>query len=115
MLDHRKYQWLTDNQMRILLQAVVFVMKSESNKWSRIQQRFYKSMCESWRRYQNKRRIQYKRREKTQQDKEKQDSKDAIALIGDRPMRGARAEAERRLAELLPGEAGPTAVLPRLV
>ena len=32
LLDHRKHQWLTEDQMRILLQAVILGLKSGSNK-----------------------------------------------------------------------------------
>jgi hypothetical protein len=123
ILDHQKYQWLQPDQFKIMLQSLILDVQRGGAKWSQTRRRFYRTLCESWRRYQNKRRIQYKKRMKREDhvlagaasvlNPGHNDHPVETALVGeDRPKRGARAEAERRLASILPGEPGATVAPP---
>ena len=113
LVDHKKYQWLSESQLRVMLQSLVLEVRKGSQQWSRIRKSLYKSLCEAWRRYADKRRIQYKRREQKSQPKRVHTEEQAHPIfVGDRPKRGARLAAEERLAEILPGEAGPSVVAP---
>ena len=113
ILDHQKYQWLHPDQIRIILQSMILDVQRGGAKWTQTRRRLHRTLCESWRRYQNKRRIQYKKRAKQENllmtgaasalNPHPEDTPVETALLGDeRPKRGARLEAARRLAGTLP-------------